>query len=121
MTLTLAAAWLGIGLMLLIGFGGVFATAKMAATQNIALVGPLAGGELRVALGSNFLVLGAAMIWFRSPELFLIIAAMWTLATVVKIVSFLLDRPPLPQALVGIGVDVVMAVLTGCGYLAFQV
>lgn len=118
--LLVAASWLGIALTYAIGFGGLFATAKMAGSQNIRLGGPLAGGELRVALGSNFVVLASALAWLRSAELFGVLAAMWALATVVKIVSFVLDRPPFAQAIVGIVVDVVMGLLMYAGYLAYS-
>lgn len=121
MTLLVVGSWLGIALTYAIGLGGLFATAKMADSQNIKLGGPLALGELRVALGSNFIVLASALAWLRSAELFLVLAVMWALATVVKIISFALDRPPLAQGIVGIMVDVVMGVSMYSGYLLYRV
>ena len=119
-TLLTISSWLGIGLMYLIGLGGLFATTKMADTQNIRVGGPLALGELRTALGSNFLILATALVWLRSAELFLIVAALWTAATLVKIVSLVLDRPAVSQALVGIIFDALMALLMGSGYLLYR-
>lgn len=121
MTLLVVGSWLGIALTYAIGLGGLFATAKMAESQNIKLGGPLALGELRVALGSNFFVLAMALVWTRSAELFLVLAVMWAVATVVKLVSFALDRPPLAQGVVGVLVDVVMGVLMYSGYLLYRV
>lgn len=119
-TVLTIASWLAIALMYAIGFGGLLATAKMADTQNIKVGGPLALGELRTALGSNFLVLATALVWSRSAELFLIVGCIWIAAIVVKIVSFILDRPAPQQALVGIVVDVVMALLTLSGYCLYR-
>ena len=82
--------------------------------------GPLALGELRTALGSNFLVLATALVYFRNAELFLVLALLWAAATVVKLVSFVLDRPPASQAIVGIVVDVVMGLLMYSGYLVYR-
>jgi hypothetical protein len=113
-------SWVGIALTYAIGLGGLFATAKMADSQNIKIGGPLALGELRVALGSNFFVLASALAWLRSAELFLVLAAMWAVATVVKLVSFALDRPPLAQGIVGVLVDVVMGLLMYSGYLVYR-
>jgi hypothetical protein len=113
-------SWVGIALTYAIGLGGLFATAKMAASQNIKLDGPLAGGELRVALGSNFFVIASALAWLRSAELFLVLAVMWAVATVVKLVSFALDKPPVAQGIVGVMVDVVMALLMYSGYLVYR-
>jgi hypothetical protein len=106
-------------LMFAIGFGGLFATTKMAATQNIVVGGPLALGELRTALGSNFVILASAMLWLRTPQIFLLVAALWTAATLVKIVSCISERPPLSQALVGIVFDAAMALLTLSGYFVY--
>lgn len=114
-------SWVGIALTYAIGLGGVFATAKMADSQNIKLGGPLALGELRVALGSNFIALATALVWLRSAELFLVLACMWALATVVKLISFMLERPPLAQGIVGVLVDVVMGLLMYSGYLVYTV
>jgi len=119
-TVLIICSWVGIALMFAIGFGGLLTTTKMADTQNIKVGGPLALGELRTALGSNFLVLASALVWLRSAELFLIVAALWTAATLVKIVSLALDRPALSQALVGIVFDAVMALLLLAGYLAYR-
>jgi hypothetical protein len=120
-TLLVICSWLGIALMFAIGFGGLLATTKMADTQNIKVGGPLALGELRTALGSNFLVLASALVWLRSAELFLVVAAIWTAATLVKIVSLLLERPAVAQALVGIVFDALMALLLLSGYLVYRV
>lgn len=120
-TFLVVCSWVGVALTFAIGFGGLFATAQMAASQNIQPAGPLALGELRVALGSNFIVLGSALAWLRSAELFGVLAAMWALATVVKIISFVKDRPPVPQGIVGVMVDVVMGLLMYSGYLVYRV
>lgn len=117
----MVCSWVGIALTYAIGLGGLFATAKMAESQNIKLGGPLALGELRVALGSNFFVLATALAWLRSAELFLVLAVMWAVATVVKLVSFALDRPPFAQGVVGVMVDVVMGLLMYSGYLVYRV
>lgn len=117
----LVCSWVGIALTYAIGLGGLFATTKMADTQNIKVGGPLALGELRTALGSNFLVLATALVYFRNAELFLVLAFLWAAATVVKLVSFVLDRPPASQAVVGIVVDVVMGLLMYSGYLVYRV
>jgi hypothetical protein len=113
----MVCSWVGIALTFAIGLGGLFATAKMADSQNIKLAGPLALGELRVALGSNFLVIATALALLGSAELFLVLAVMWSVATVVKLVSFAIDRPPLAQGVVGVLVDVVMGLLMYSGYL----
>ncbi|HSB96842.1 MAG TPA: hypothetical protein VLC91_10345 [Spongiibacteraceae bacterium] len=120
-TVLIVCSWVGIALMFAIGFGGLLATTKMADTQNIKVGGPLALGELRTALGSNFLVLASALVWLRSAELFLVVAALWTAATLVKLVSLVLDRPALSQALVGILFDAAMALLMLAGYFLYRV
>jgi hypothetical protein len=119
-TLLTVGSWLSIALMFAIGLGGLLATTKMADTQNIKVGGPLALGELRTALGSNFLILATALVWSRSADLFLVVTAMWVAATLVKMVSFFTERPAATQAMVGIAVDMIMALLAYCGYLAYR-
>jgi hypothetical protein len=120
-TFLVVCSWVGIALTYAIGLGGLFATTKMADTQNIKVGGPLALGELRTALGSNFLVLATALVWWRSADLFLVLAALWAAATAVKLVSFALEKPPASQAIVGIVVDVVMGLLMYSGYLVYSI
>lgn len=99
--------------LLTIGFGafGFFAPRYTADTLDLAPTASTMGlSELRASAGGLFVVAGAAAIYLNDPLAYAMIGFAYTGAALGRVVSLLIDKPPLKKLLIFGGIEAGLAV-----------
>jgi hypothetical protein len=107
---------LGVLAVLAIGLFGLLRPAAFAAQVGVRADSPAGMGELRAVFGGFMLAMVAALVLIGSPAVYLTVGLLWVGAAIAKVISFVLDRPPLKDGVQGVVSDVVVAGLLLSGY-----
>ncbi|WP_037309206.1 DUF4345 family protein [Ruegeria halocynthiae] len=101
-----------IAAILTIGFGlfGFLAPAFTAASLDLAPNGSNMGlSEMRASVGGVFVVTGIAVLWLNNPMAYAVLGVVYAGATLGRIVSIILDNPPLIKAAIFGGIELILA------------
>ena len=98
--------------LLTIGFGlfGFLAPRYTASALDLATTSSTMGlSEMRASVGGLFVVAGAAAIWLAEPLAYAMIGFAFVGAALGRVLSLLLDRPPVRKVLIFGGIEAVLA------------
>lgn len=98
--------------LLTIGFGlfGFLAPAYTAAALDLAPTQSTMGySEMRASVGGLFVVAGIAAIWLGTPTAYAMLGFAFAGAALGRVVSLVLDNPPLAKVLVFGGIEAALA------------
>lgn len=101
-----------IAALLTIGFGlfGFLAPRYTASALDLEPTTSTMGlSEMRASVGGLFVVLGAAAIWLSAPMLYAAIGFAFVGAALGRVLSLILDKPPLRKLLVFGGIEAALA------------
>ena len=107
---------LGVLALFTIGALGLLKPTFLASLAGVRADRPAGVMELRAVFGGLMLGMVAALVYIGSPVVYLTVGLAWTGATIAKVISFFLDRPPVKDSLQGIISDLVCAGLLLSGY-----
>lgn len=93
------------------GLVSLFWPLKVPGFTGLEPVGGRGISEIRTILGALFVGLGGAVLYYRSPESFRILGITYLAMALVRGVSILVDKAPIPSNLISFLVELVFGVL----------
>lgn len=95
----------GAGLTAALGLLGLVRPDVAADIVGVVPEGALGRSEIRATYGGLFLGLGAACLWLRSPEAYLVVALAWLSAAAARLVAMGIERTLSKENVVGVVVE----------------
>jgi hypothetical protein len=107
-----------IGSILTIGLGvfGLLKPKTLGAATGIQPINASGVMELRALFGGVLLVLGLCALIARQPDIYLVTGLAFVGASIVKLISLSVDRPPVSQVLPGILFDLIVGLALSSGF-----
>ncbi len=103
--MTEALALVGAGITVALGMLGLLRPDVAADIVGISTEGALGRSEVRATYGGLFVGLGAACLWLRSPEAYLVAALAWLGAAFARVVAVGVEREASKENVAGVVVE----------------